>query len=198
MGLHHTTTVSHNNFFRSGHLSHLTRTERQLTTSTTLRSLQMDGELRYAPGSLPLLGTTNPINCQQIHDWYKNCKRSPAPQLNKGLLDLTGKSTRKPALLQFHHAFSVRFFRPKGSPLRQEVKDLWERRQEKSVIDLLTPFMNTEDTTTPFADTEDTSNPSMDTEDTSTPSTNIGDTSTPSTNIGDTFDRLRFHNAVMR
>jgi hypothetical protein len=58
---------------------------------------------------------------------------------------LTGRSQRKPAPLQFHQAFSVRFFQPKDSPLRKEVDDLWKRRGEKEVIDLLAPFVPTED-----------------------------------------------------
>jgi len=53
---------------------------------------------------------------------------------------LTGKSGRKPAPLQFHQAYSVRFFQPKGSLLREEVGKLWNKREEKSTINLLTPF----------------------------------------------------------
>ena len=58
---------------------------------------------------------------------------------------MTGKSSRKPAPHQFHHAYSLCFYQPKDSPLRQEVEDLWNRRKEKSVIDQLTPFMNAGD-----------------------------------------------------
>ena len=57
------------------------------------------------------------------------------------LLDLTGKANRKVALLQFHHAYSIRFFQPENSPLHQEVEDLWNRWEEKVVIDQLAPFM---------------------------------------------------------
>lgn len=53
---------------------------------------------------------------------------------------MTGKNDRKPAPYQFHHAYSVRFFQPKDSPLRTEVQDLWKRREEQSVVDLLGPF----------------------------------------------------------
>lgn len=59
------------------------------------------------------------------------------------LLDLTGKADRKPAPQQFHHAYSIRFYRPKDSPLRKEVEGLWKQREEQSVITKLTPFMTT-------------------------------------------------------
>lgn len=43
--------------------------------------------------------------------------------------------------MQLHQAFSVRYHRPEGSPLRDEVDRLWERRQEREVINQLSPFM---------------------------------------------------------
>ena len=57
------------------------------------------------------------------------------------LLDLTEKANRKVAPLQFHHAYSIHFFRPENSPLRQEVEDLWNQREEKVVIDQLARFI---------------------------------------------------------
>ena len=80
------------------------------------------------------------IDFQQIHDWFKNNKRVNGPQPSKGLLDLSGKSDQKITPLQFHHAFSVRYFRDPDSPLRQEVRGLWERRDHASVIKLLDGF----------------------------------------------------------
>ena len=56
---------------------------------------------------------------------------------------MTGKADRKPAPHQFHHGYSIRFYRPKDSPLRKEAEDLWERRKEESIIAKLTPFMAT-------------------------------------------------------
>jgi hypothetical protein len=43
--------------------------------------------------------------------------------------------------LQPYQAYSTRFFQPKGSPLRDEVADLWQRRAEQEVVDNLSPFM---------------------------------------------------------
>ena len=55
-------------------------------------------------------------------------------------MDLTGKSARKPVPLQPYQAYSARYFQP-NSPLREEVDDLWNRREEQEVIDILSPFM---------------------------------------------------------
>ena len=80
--------------------------------------------------------------CQQIREWFKARRRTSAKASeHKALLDLSGSSTRKPHHLQFHQAYSVRYYRPEGSPLRDEVQDLWERRHEKSVIDKLAPYV---------------------------------------------------------
>ena len=108
-------------------------------------------------------------SCQQIHQWYKTRrKQGPRASKSKTPLDLAGKSNRKRAPYQFHHAFSVRYFGGKDSPLRREVDDLWNRRGEKSVIDLLAPFMHTDDSSHPQSHNPDDSS------------------------------RLQFHNAVMR
>ena len=56
------------------------------------------------------------------------------------LLDLTGKAMRKPTPYQFHQAYSILYYRPKDSPLREEIDNLWKRREEQEVIDLLSPF----------------------------------------------------------
>ena len=42
--------------------------------------------------------------------------------------------------MQPHHAFSARHHRPDDAPLRAEVEQLWQRRREQEVIDLLSPF----------------------------------------------------------
>ena len=80
------------------------------------------------------------ISFQQIHNWFKNNKRVNGPQPSKGLLDLSRKSDRKTSPLQFHHAFSIRYYRDPDSPLRQEVKDLWEQHDHALVIKLLDGF----------------------------------------------------------
>ena len=86
---------------------------------------------------------------QQIHQWYKTLRKSlkNPPPPKPLLLDLTGAPIRKPTPLQFHHAYSIRYFRPNHSPLRTEVKDLWNRRKEQEVIDILPDFLD-DDTTT--------------------------------------------------
>jgi len=61
------------------------------------------------------------------------------------LLDLTGKATRRKLTpYQLHQAYSIKYFRPTDSPLRKEVADLWNRRDEPDVADILTPFMKTD------------------------------------------------------
>ena len=57
-------------------------------------------------------------------------------------LDLSGKSRRKKPPYQPHQAFSIIYWRPKDSPLRREVEDLWARRNEDSVHEMLKPFLN--------------------------------------------------------
>lgn len=84
------------------------------------------------------------IHCQQISEWYRYRKRKPAAPQPKEVLDLSGKG-RKLSHLQFHHAFSVRYFRPEDSELRKEITSLWERRDEEEVVELLTPFVTAND-----------------------------------------------------
>ena len=93
------------------------------------------------PTSPPWLGV-DPVYCQQIHQWFKTFRRNrDRPSQPKTVLNLTGKITRKVAPHQFHHAYSIQFYRPDNSQLRQEVDELWSRREEQSVIDMLAPFM---------------------------------------------------------
>ena len=57
------------------------------------------------------------------------------------MLDLTGKSRRKIRPHQLYQAFSILYWRPPGASLRQEVEDLWEKRHEDGVRELLGPFL---------------------------------------------------------
>lgn len=87
--------------------------------------------------------------CQRIWNWYKEERKkskhrdlalphsTPAPHV----LDLSGKSRRKKRPYQLHQAFSILYWRPLDSPLRDEVEDLWTRRTEDSVHDILKPFL---------------------------------------------------------
>lgn len=77
---------------------------------------------------------------QQIHNWFKNIRKSGDPSLPTATVDLTGNPPRKPPPLQPHQAYSVQHHRADDAPLRAEVEDLWVRRQEQGVIDTLTPF----------------------------------------------------------
>lgn len=54
---------------------------------------------------------------------------------------MTGRSARKPPPLQDYQAYSLIHFQTEDSPLREEVEDLWARRDEQDVIDKLSPFM---------------------------------------------------------
>jgi len=89
-------------------------------------------------------GTHADVNCQQIHDWYKNRRKTGVQAQPKTLLDLTGKATRRLTPYQLHQAYSIKYFRPSDSPLRKEVADLWVRRDEPEVVNTLTPFMKTD------------------------------------------------------
>lgn len=85
--------------------------------------------------------------CQRISNWYhgerKKVKYSslPSSEPSPRILDLSGKSKRKKARYQPHQALSILRWRPKDSPLRREVEDLWARRQEDSVHETLKPFL---------------------------------------------------------
>ena len=85
--------------------------------------------------------------CQHIIDWYKEERKKtkvPVPsQSGKAtrVLDLSGKSGRKKPPYQLHQAFSVLYWKPQDSPLRREVQDLWERRDEDPVRETLKPFL---------------------------------------------------------
>ena len=107
--------------------------EAEAQTLATARRIQVG--LRLSP--LPYIEL---IDSQQIHDWFKNNKRVNGSRPTKGLLDLSGKTQRKVTPLQFHQAFSIRYFRDLDSPLRNEVKDLWERRDKEPVLKLLDGF----------------------------------------------------------
>ena len=84
---------------------------------------------------------------QRVKNWYKQFlkkskdDRSQGPYQKPRTLDLTGRSARKKPPYQLHQAFSVLHWRPKNSPLRREVKDLWEKRQEDAVHQLLNPYI---------------------------------------------------------
>ena len=114
--------------------------EERLKAASNPKKLQELAEARRTGVSHRLnlherIGTD--YSCQQIHQWFKTQRK----QVPKASLDLSGKSNRKHPPYQFHHAFSVRYWR-KDPSLRQEAKDLWARRNEQKVIDLLAPFMN--------------------------------------------------------
>lgn len=79
---------------------------------------------------------------QQITQWFKNRRKSSykGNEPKRTLLDLSGDGTRKPGRYQLQQAYSIRYHRPAGTPLRDEVDDLWERRDQQDVIELLAPF----------------------------------------------------------
>ena len=95
-----------------------------------------------SPPFLLVCSTLTKTHFQQITEWFKYRKRTIAAPQVQNLLDLSGKSNRKLTPLQFHHAFSARFHRS-DEILQKEVDDLWDRRGEESVIELLTPFATT-------------------------------------------------------
>jgi len=86
--------------------------------------------------------------CQQIQEWYKTRRKAGTQPQSKGILDLTGKTQRKPTPYQLHHAYSIRYYREAGSPLRTEVDDLWNRRAAGDVIEQLSPFSKAKDLST--------------------------------------------------
>jgi len=89
--------------------------------------------------------------CQRITNWFKEYRKKakrqgpgnplPGTQPKPRLLDLTGKSRRKTRPYQLHQAFSVLYWQPPESPLREEVKELWEKRNEAAVREKLSPFL---------------------------------------------------------
>ena len=96
--------------------------------------------------SVASLGEYSDHDRQQIHNWFKNRRKSRKRGQPKALLDLTGKKTsRKPTPYQLHQAYSIKYHRPADSPLRKEVLDLWERREEPEVVDILSKFSNSDD-----------------------------------------------------
>ena len=84
---------------------------------------------------------------QRVTNWYKRFLkgsgdgRSPGPYKKPHALDLTGRSARKKPPYQLHQAFSVLHWRPKDSPLRREVNDLWAKRQDDEACRFLSPFI---------------------------------------------------------
>jgi len=81
--------------------------------------------------------------CQQIASWYGNLhrKKKGAPVIKKPLLDLAGRNTRKKPPLQKWQAFSALYYRPKDSPLRTEVKSLFDQRHEPTAVQFLADFL---------------------------------------------------------
>jgi len=88
---------------------------------------------------------------QRVTNWFKE-RRKEAKRLASGNplrgtrprfdpLDLTGRSRRKTRPYQLYQAFSILYWRPPESPLRQELNELWERRHEESVSEMLSPFL---------------------------------------------------------
>lgn len=84
---------------------------------------------------------------QRVENWYKEFLKSSKNSCSQGLyqkqrrLDLTGRSARKKPPYQLHQAFLVLYWRPSNSPLRHEVTDLWEKRQDSTVHRRLNPFI---------------------------------------------------------
>jgi hypothetical protein len=84
---------------------------------------------------------------QRIKYWYLEERKKekyshlPSSEPAPRVLDLTGKSKRKKLPYQPHQAMSILHWRPKDSPLRREVEDLWVRRTEDSVHEALKPFL---------------------------------------------------------
>lgn len=63
------------------------------------------------------------------------------PPVSTPVLDLSGKYSRKRPPLQRWQAFSAIYYRPKGSPLRDEVKSLYKRRGDPAAIEFLVDFL---------------------------------------------------------
>lgn len=110
-----------------------------------LRVLADDRRRKVSRLILALLRTWVDSVCQQIREWYKTRRKTGTHAQPKELLDLTGKTTRKPIPYQLHHAYSIRYYRDPNSPLRKEVDDLWDRREDKEVIEQLATFTKSDD-----------------------------------------------------
>ena len=84
---------------------------------------------------------------QRIVFWYKEQRKKQkystishaAPA--KSVLDLSGRSRRRKPPYQLHQAYLILHWRPKDSPLRREVEDLWLKQDEESVRKILRPFI---------------------------------------------------------
>lgn len=84
---------------------------------------------------------------QRIVNWFKEERKKakllalPRSEVEPRVLDLSGKSKRKKPPYQLHQAYSILHWKPQDSPLRLEVQDLWNRRNEDSVRESLRPFL---------------------------------------------------------
>ena len=84
---------------------------------------------------------------QRITNWFQEVRKKtngptlPPSRTESRTLDLTGRSKRKKPPYQLHQAYSILHWKPQDSPLRREVQDLWERRNEDSVRETLKPFL---------------------------------------------------------
>ena len=67
----------------------------------------------------------------------------PTPPVPEPVLDLAGKNTRKRPPLQKWQAFSALYYRPEGSPLRDEVMALFEKRHNPTAVAFLSDFLPT-------------------------------------------------------
>ena len=54
---------------------------------------------------------------------------------------MTGKSNRKARPYQLYQAYSVLYWRPPKSPVRQELEDFWGKRHEEGIRNKLRPFL---------------------------------------------------------
>lgn len=86
--------------------------------------------------------------------WYTNRHRhkKSTPGALKPLLDLAGKHSRKKPPLQKWQAFSSVYYNPIDSPLRAEVRSLFNRRHNPDVVGFLSDFLppGTEISTTDY------------------------------------------------
>jgi hypothetical protein len=80
---------------------------------------------------------------QRICNWYSNQHRikKSNPQVAEAVLDLSGKYSQKRPALQEWQAFSAMYYRPKNSPLRNEVRSLFEQRGDPGAVAFLADFL---------------------------------------------------------